>query len=112
MYQGHLSNFQDLARCLATGGHIILLDTNSSGKSTLIQNPPLIKQNVYATDRTAQLHCGEYEANNLFNFGGFEDVLHQGTTGTRQFYLRFNFQYNGNGEQKIHQYPDLLVGCL
>ena len=59
-----------------------------------------------------QLNFVEYEANDLSNFGGFEDVLHQGVTGIRQFYLRFNFQYDGNGEQKIHQYPDLLVSCL
>jgi len=69
----------------------MLLGTNSSGKSTLIQSLLLLKQTVRSPDRTVQLNLGGDESNDLFNFGGFDNVLRQGVTGPRQFSLSFTF---------------------
>lgn len=70
----------------------LLLGTNSSGKSTLIQSLLLLKQTVQSPDRTIHLNMGGDEINDLFNFGDFDNVLRQGTSGVRQFSLGFSFQ--------------------
>lgn len=70
----------------------LLLGTNSSGKSTLIQSLLLLKQTVRAPDRSVHLNLGGDEVNDLFNFGDFDDVLRQGTISPRQFSLSFSFQ--------------------
>lgn len=69
----------------------MLLGTNSSGKSTLIQSLLLLKQTVQSPDRNIQLNLGGDEVNDLFNFGDFEDVLKKGVS-PRQFSLAFSFK--------------------
>lgn len=70
----------------------MLLGTNSSGKSTLIQSLLLLKQTVESPDRSIHLNLGGDEINDLFNFGGFDDLLRQGTSSPRQFALEFSFK--------------------
>lgn len=70
----------------------MLLGTNSSGKSSLIQSLLLLKQTVQSPDRTIHLNLGGDEINDLFNFGGFDDVLNQSGRSSRQFSLSFEFQ--------------------
>ncbi|TYC54194.1 DUF3696 domain-containing protein [Zoogloea oleivorans] len=73
----------------------MLLGTNSSGKSTLIQSLLLLKQTVQSPDRTVHLNLGGDEINDLFNFGGFEDVLNQAAESPRQFSIGFDFARDG-----------------
>ncbi|WP_238551832.1 AAA family ATPase [Candidatus Symbiobacter mobilis] len=70
----------------------MLLGTNSSGKSTLIQSLLLLKQTVQSPDRSIHLNLGGDETNDIFNFGDFDNVLRQGTSNPRQFSLSFSFQ--------------------
>jgi len=70
----------------------MILGTNSSGKSTLIQSLLLLKQTVRSPDRTVHLNLGGDEVNDLFHFGGFDDVLYQGVEGLRQFSIGFKFK--------------------
>lgn len=74
----------------------MLLGTNSSGKSTLIQSLLLLKQTVQSPDRTVHLNLGGDEVNDLFNFGGFEDVLYQSAESPRQFSIGFDFLRQGD----------------
>ncbi|XEI32422.1 DUF3696 domain-containing protein [Aeromonas veronii] len=69
----------------------MLLGTNSSGKSTLIQSLLLLRQTVLSPDRSVHLNLGGDEIIDLFNFGDFDNVLRQGVTGVRQFSLSFTF---------------------
>lgn len=69
----------------------LLLGTNSSGKSSLIQSLLLLKQTAESLDRTIHLNLGG-DDNDYFNFGRFDDVLTQDTTGQRQFTIAFDFQ--------------------
>lgn len=70
----------------------MLLGTNSSGKSTLIQSLLLLKQTVQSPDRTIHLNLGGDEVNDLFNFGDFDNVLFHATGSPRQFSLGFSFR--------------------
>ncbi len=70
----------------------MLLGTNSSGKSSLIQSLLLLKQTIQSPDRSIHLNLGGDEINDLFNFGDFDNILHQGFVGTREFSLSFDFQ--------------------
>ncbi len=70
----------------------MLLGTNSSGKSTLIQSLLLLKQTVQSPDRSIHLNLGGDEINDLFNFGGFDNLLRQDTSAPRQFALKFSFK--------------------
>jgi energy-coupling factor transporter ATP-binding protein EcfA2 len=65
----------------------MLLGTNSSGKSTLIQSLLLLKQTAMSPDRTIHLNLGGDEVNDLFNFGDFDDVLNQYAEAPRSFSL-------------------------
>lgn len=56
----------------------LLLGTNSSGKSSLIQSLLLLKQTVQSSDRTIHLNLGGDENTDFFNFGDFDAILHQG----------------------------------
>ncbi len=69
----------------------MLLGTNSSGKSSLIQSLLLLKQTVQSPDRSIHLNLGGDEVNDLFNFGDFDNVLSQASDGDRQFVLDFAF---------------------
>lgn len=77
----------------------LLLGTNSSGKSSLIQSLLLLKQTAKSLDRTIHLNLGG-DDNDYFNFGGFDDVLTQGVTGLRQFTIDFNYSHKSNKNQK------------
>lgn len=68
----------------------LLLGTNSSGKSSLIQSLLLLKQTVESPDRTIHLNLGGDERNDVFNFGDFSSILTQGSTD-RQFEIHFTF---------------------
>lgn len=74
----------------------MLLGTNSSGKSTLIQSLLLLRQTALSSDRTVHLNLGGDEINDLFNFGAFEDVLNQESEGPRQFSIAFAFERDGS----------------
>ena len=70
----------------------MLLGTNSSGKSSLIQSILLLKQTVQSPDRSMSLNLGGDEIYDLFNFGSFENVLCQSSTGDRTFVIDFEFE--------------------
>ena len=53
----------------------MLLGTNSSGKSTLLQSLLLLKQTVASPDRTIHLNLGGDEAHDFFNFGDFDNAI-------------------------------------
>ena len=74
----------------------MLLGTNSSGKSTLLQSLLLLKQTVASPDRTIHLNLGGDEAHDFFNFGDFDNVLTHGANAPRQFELAFNFRRPGD----------------
>lgn len=99
----HLTNFKawkdtgDLALRPVT----MLLGTNSSGKSTLIQSLLLLKQTVQSPDRTVHLNLGGDEVNDLFNFGTFDDVLNQSAEAPRQFSVEFEFA--GAGSERVNE---------
>lgn len=69
----------------------MLLGTNSSGKSSLLQALLLLKQTAASPDRSIHLNLGGDEANDYFNFGHFDDVLTRNSS-PRQFELGFHFQ--------------------
>jgi predicted ATPase len=68
----------------------LLLGSNSTGKSSLIQSLLLLKQTVMSPDRSIHLNLGGDEVNDYFNFGHFNDVLTQGAS-PRQFEISFEF---------------------
>jgi predicted ATPase len=71
----------------------MLLGTNSSGKSSLIQSLLLLKQTALSPDRSIHLNLGGDEVNDLFNFGDFDNVLSAGVEGVaRRFELAFKFR--------------------
>ncbi|WP_449424015.1 AAA family ATPase [Rhodanobacter lindaniclasticus] len=82
----------------------MVLGTNSSGKSTLIQSLLLLKQTVQSPDRTVHLNLGGDEVNDLFNFGSFEDVLNQGAETPRQFSIAFDFHRKDPGRIKAGEF--------
>lgn len=69
----------------------LLLGTNSSGKSSLIQSLLLLRQTVLSPDPTIHLNLGGDEVNDLFNFGDFDDVLFQGIESPRMFSIGLDF---------------------
>lgn len=74
----------------------MLLGTNSSGKSSLIQSLLLLKQTALSPDRGIHLNLGGDEVNDLFNFGDFDNVLSAGVEGeARRFELMFKFSRPG-----------------
>jgi hypothetical protein len=72
----------------------MVLGTNSSGKSSLIQSLLLLKQTVLSPDRSIHLNLGGDEVHDLFHFGDFDNVLHAaGLSGTEaRFSVEFDFQ--------------------
>lgn len=68
----------------------LLLGSNSTGKSSLIQSLLLLKQTVASPDRSIHLNLGGDEINDYFSFGHFNDVLTQGAD-ERQFEITFEF---------------------
>jgi predicted ATPase len=78
----------------------MLLGTNSSGKSTLIQSLLLLRQTIQSPDRTIHLNLGGDEVNDFFNFGDFNSVLKQGAK-PRQFELMFEFKRPRNSSERV-----------
>lgn len=78
----------------------MLLGTNSSGKSSLIQSLLLLKQTALSPDRTIHLNLGGDEVNDLFSFGAFEDVLNQKPETPRQFTIEFDFERDPSSRVK------------
>ena len=70
----------------------MLLGSNSSGKSTLLQSLLLLKQTAAAPDRTVHLNLGGDEANDLVSLGDFDAVLAHGTVAPRQFEIVLEFE--------------------
>lgn len=68
----------------------LLLGSNSTGKSSLIQSLLLLKQTAASPDPSIHLNFGGDDAADYFNFGHFDDVLTQGAT-PRQFEISFDF---------------------
>ena len=77
----------------------LVLGTNSSGKSSLIQSLLLLKQTVESADRTIHLNLGGDSATDLFNFGDFKSICKQGAKD-RHFSIRFSFKRIGAGNRK------------
>ena len=69
----------------------MLLGTNSSGKSSLLQALLLLKQTAASPDRSIHLNLGGNEVNDYFDFGSFDDVLTRNAT-PRQFEIGFHFR--------------------
>ena len=85
----------------------MVLGTNSSGKSSLIQSLLLLKQTVQSPDRTVHLNLGGDEVSDLFNFGEFGDVLRQGTVAPRQFSLSFSFDASAAARVKAGSFTGI-----
>lgn len=51
---------------------------------------------MQSPDRTVHLNLGGDEVSDLFNFGGFDDVLNKSVEGARQFSIGFDFEGKGN----------------
>ena len=79
----------------------MLLGSNSSGKSTLLQSLLLLKQTVASPDRTIHLNLGGDEANDYFHFGGFDAMLARGAAAPRQFSIALSFD-RPEGERVRH----------
>jgi len=73
----------------------MLLGTNSSGKSTLLQSLLLLKQTVASPDRTVHLNLGGDEANDPVHLGGFDAVLSHGAA-VREFQIALAFERPGD----------------
>lgn len=80
----------------------MLLGTNSSGKSSLLQALLLLKQTVASPDRSVHLNLGGNEANDYFNFGHFDDVLTHNAS-PRQFELGFKFRHPDSNSASAKQ---------
>ena len=87
----------------------MLLGTNSSGKSTLIQSLLLLKQTAQSPDRKMHLNLSGDEVNDFFNFGRFNDVLYQGVEGLRQFIIAFEFHKNNGMGVDINSFDCTYV---
>lgn len=70
----------------------MLLGTNSSGKSSLIQSLLLLKQTAMSPDRTIHLNLGGDDLRDYFNFGDFVDVLAQNPGSAREFTIALDFE--------------------
>lgn len=91
--QLHLKNFKSWrdSRPVHLSPVTMLLGTNSSGKSSLLQSLLLLKQTIASPDRTVHLNLGGDELNDFFNFGDFDNVLTAHVEGPRQFEIAFDF---------------------
>ena len=81
----------------------LLLGTNSSGKSSLIQSLLLIRQTVKSTDDNLDLYFGSLDSGDSVALGQFKDVLcRRGlkteTTPANQFGIEFRWNPSGSAE--------------
>jgi len=72
----------------------LLLGTNSSGKSSLIQSLLLIRQTVKGDDPNLDLNLGNPDAGNSVTLGQFRDVLCRHGDGAR---IRIEFRWSESG---------------
>lgn len=91
--QLHLKNFKSWrdSKPVVLSPVTMLLGTNSSGKSSLLQSLLLLKQTIASPDRTVHLNLGGDEVNDFFNFGDFDTVLTANPDGSRHFEISFDF---------------------
>lgn len=90
----------------------LLLGTNSSGKSTLIQSLLLLKQTIASPDRTIHLNMGGDDTNDYFSFGHFDDVLTKGTTGDdRKFELSYRMKQVKKLKDEELEHEELQEWC-
>ena len=82
----------------------MLLGTNSSGKSSLIQSLLLLKQTAQSPDRTTHLNLGGDELHDYFSFGEFDNVLTQGTRTPRQFSIAFAFEAPASSRVRVGRF--------
>lgn len=87
----------------------VLLGTNSSGKSTLIQSLLLLKQTIQSPDRSIHLNLGGDESSDFFNFGNFDDVLKQGAEG-REFKIILSLKNYSSSNMIIISYIKTISG--
>lgn len=99
----HLKNFKTWLDTgpIALRPVTMLLGTNSSGKSSLIQSMLLLKQTVQSPDRSIHLNLGGDEASDLFNFGDFDSVLCTAARGVRRFKIAFGFRRPAT--ERVHE---------
>ena len=76
----------------------MLLGTNSSGKSSLIQSLLLLKQTARSPDRTVHLDLVGEEGTASFHFGDFASLLKQGAS-PRRVGIGFSFARRGSTER-------------
>ena len=69
----------------------LVLGTNSSGKSSLIQSLLLLKQTAESSDRAIHLNLGGDASTDLFNFGDFKSI-HKRGANDRHFSISFSFE--------------------
>lgn len=74
----------------------LLLGTNSSGKSSLIQSLLLIRQTVKGDDPNVDLNFGNPEANDSVTLGQFKDVLCR-QSDTNRLGIEFRWSASGLG---------------
>jgi len=86
----------------------LVLGTNSSGKSSLIQSLLMLKQTEQSPDRAVHLNLGGDEQNDLFDFGDFDDVLRKGIKGDRRFEIALEFS-TPNPESRV---PKGRFNCI
>ncbi|KXK41523.1 AAA family ATPase, partial [Nitrosomonas europaea] len=86
----HFKAWQDTGM-IALKPVTVLLGTNSSGKSSLIQSLLLLKQTVQSPDRSIHLNLGGDEISDLFDFGHFNEIVKHGTPSPREFSITFTF---------------------
>lgn len=90
----HFKAWQDTGM-IALKPVTVLLGTNSSGKSSLIQSLLLLKQTVQSPDRSIHLNLGGDEISDLFDFGHFNEIVKHGTPSPREFSITFTFRTAG-----------------
>ncbi len=73
----------------------LLLGTNSSGKSSLIQSLLLIRQTVQGTDANEDLNLGNQDQGDTVTLGQFQDVLCRHRSSNR---IGIEFRWSATGE--------------
>lgn len=89
----------------------MLLGTNSSGKSTLIQSLLLLKQTIQSPDRSIHLNLGGDEMNDFFNFGSFDDILNK-SSKDRFFLISLEFTLSNTVEMFSAAYIKNIYGLV
>jgi predicted ATPase len=69
----------------------LILGTNSSGKSSLLQSLLLLKQTAFSADRTIHLNLGGDELNDYIDLGSFRTLLHN---GAKEHTISLDFEFS------------------